>query len=73
MNFVIRLPVYSNRKSKTYNSILVIIDQLIKMVYYKLVKVIIHASGLIGLILDMVVRHHRLLNSIIGDKDSVFT
>ena len=34
MDFVIELPISINKKDKSYNPILVIIDQLTKMIYY---------------------------------------
>ncbi len=43
------------------------------MVYYELVKVTINAPGLAEVILDMVVRHHSLPDSIVSDRGSVFT
>ena len=67
------LPVSTDWKDKTYDSILVIIDRLTKMVYYKPVKVTINALGLAEVIFDMVVRHHRLPNSTITNKDLLFT
>ena len=55
MDFVTGLPISTNWKGDIYDSILVIIDQLIKMVHYKLLKVTIDASGLAKVILDVVV------------------
>ena len=72
MDFVIGLPVSTNWKGETYNSILVIVDRLTKMVYYEPVKVTIDASGLAKVILDVVVRHHGLPNSIVSDRGSLF-
>ena len=43
------------------------------MVYYKLVKVTINARGLAKVIIDVVVRHHSLPDSIITDWESLFT
>ena len=43
------------------------------MVYYKPVKVIINALSLAKVIIDMVVRHHKLSNSIVTDWGSLFT
>ncbi len=37
------------------------------MVYYELVKITIDALGLTEIILDMVVQHHGLPNSIVSD------
>ena len=43
------------------------------MVHYEPVKVTINASGLAEVILDVVVWHHGLLDSIVTDKNSLFT
>ena len=43
------------------------------MVYYKLVKIMIDAPGLAKVIIDIVVRHHGQLNSIITDWGFLFT
>ena len=53
--FVIGLLISTNWKGDNYNSILVIVDQLIKMIYYEPVRVIIDALGLAKVILDVVV------------------
>ena len=43
------------------------------MVYYKLVKVTIDAPGLAEVIINVVVRHHGLPNSIVTDRGLLFT
>ena len=43
------------------------------MVHYKPIKVTIDAPGLVKVILDVIVRHHGLLDSIVTDRDSLFT
>ena len=43
------------------------------MVYYEPVKVTIDAPGLAKVILDVVVWHHGLLDSIVSDRGSLFT
>ena len=73
MDFVTRLPLSSNWKSNNYNFILVIVNQLTKMVYYKPVKVIINAPGLAKVIINVIVWHHGLPDSIVTDRGSVFT
>lgn len=73
MDFVTRLPVSTNWKGETYDSILVIINRLIKMLNYKLVKVIINIPGLSKVIIKAVIQYHDLSNSIISDYSSVFT
>ena len=73
MDFVTGLPVSTNWKGETYDSILVIVDRLTKMVHYKPVKVTIDAPGLAKVIIDVVVRQHNLSDSIASDRSSVFT
>ena len=57
----------------SYDSIFIIVDPLIKIVYYKPVKVIINASGLAEVIINVVVRHHSLPNLIVTNQKSLFT
>ena len=59
-------------KSNSYNSILVIINWLTKMIHYKPVKVTIDALGLAEVLLDVVVWYHGLPNSIMTYKSSLF-
>ncbi len=56
--------ISANWKSDSYNSILVIADQLTKMVYYKPVKDTNDALGLAKVIIDMVVCHHGVPESL---------
>ena len=55
MDFVTGLPVSTNWKSESYDSILVIVDRVIKMIHYEPVKVTINAPGLAEVIFDVVV------------------
>ena len=55
MDFVTELSISNNWKEKSYDSIFVIVNWLIKMVHYELVKVTIDALRLAEVILDMVV------------------
>ena len=73
MDFVTSLPILTNWKRDSYNSILVIVNWLIKMVHYKPVKVTIDAPGLVGIIIDMVIRHHGLSDLIVTNRGSLFT
>ncbi len=65
MDFVTGLPISADWKGDSYNSILVIVDRLTKMVYYIPVKVTIDATGLAEVIIHVVVRHHGVLESIV--------
>ena len=73
MDFVTGLSISTDWKGENYDSILVIIDRLTKMVHYKPVKVIIDAPGLAEAILDIVVWHHGLPDSIMFDRGLLFT
>ncbi len=52
IDFVTGLPVSTNWKGETYDSILVIVDRLTKMVYYEPVKVTIDALALAEVIIE---------------------
>ncbi len=73
MDFVTGLPVFTNWKSETYDSILVIVDRLTKIVQYEPVKVTINAPALAEVIIKAVVRYHGLSDSIVSDRGLVFT
>ncbi len=73
MDFVTSLLVSTNWKGETYDSILVIMNRLTKMIHYELVKVTINAPALVEVIIEMVMRHHSLLDSIVSDQGSVIT
>ncbi len=73
MDFITGLLVSTNWKSKTYDSILVIVDQITKMVHYELVKEIINDPAIAKFIIEAVMWHYDLLDSIVSNRDSVFT
>ena len=73
MDFVTGLLISTNWKGNSYDSILVIVDRLTKMVHYEPVEVTINTPGLPEIILDVVVRYHDLPNSIVSDRGSLFT
>ncbi len=73
MDFVTGLPIFANCKGDSYDSILVIIDRLTKIVYYDPVKVTINAPGLAEVIIDVVLCHHGVPESIVTDRGSLFT
>ena len=73
MDFVTKLSISTDWKDNSYNFILIIIGLLMKMGYYEPVKVIIDASGLAKVILEVVVWHYSLPNSIVSDRGLLFT
>ena len=73
MDFVTGLPLSADWKGDSYDSILVIVDRLTKIVHYEPVKVTIDAPELVEVIIDVVVKHHGLPDSIISDREAIFT
>ncbi len=73
MFFVTSLPISAEWKGDSYDLILVIVDWLTKTVYYEPVKVTINAPDLAKVIINMVVHHHGVLESIVTDWGSLFT
>ncbi len=72
MDFVTGLPISTNWKGETYDSILVIVNRLTKMVHYKPVKVTINTLALAKVIIEAVIQHHGFLDSIVSDQDLIF-
>ena len=72
-DFVTELPESADWKRDSYDSILVIVDRLTKMVHYEPVLTMITAPWLAEVIIDVVVRHHGLPDSFVSDRGSVFT
>ena len=73
MNFVTDLPILTDQKGDSQDSILIIVNLLIKMVYYKPIKVTINAPGLTEIIINMEIRHYRLSDLIVINRGSLFT
>lgn len=67
MDFVIELPISTNWKGKTYDLIVVIVDWLIKIVYYEPIKITINAPTLSGVIIEVIMQQHGLPGSIVSD------
>lgn len=73
MDIVIGVLVFINQNNKSYNSIFVIINWFIKMVYYRSVKVTINVFALAKLIINIGIRYYDLLDSIIINQVLLFT
>ena len=55
IDFVTGLPILTDLKKESYNSILVIVNRLTKIIYYELVKSTINTPRLAKVIFDIVV------------------
>ena len=67
IDFVTDLPISGDWKGDSYNSILVFVNRLTKMVHYVPVKIMIDISSLAKVIIEMVVYHHKVPESIVTD------
>lgn len=72
MDFVTSLPISTNRMGKTYTFILVIGEQLTKIVHYEPVKTTIDTQNLAEVIINGIVKYYDLLDLIISDRSLVF-
>lgn len=73
MDFVTVFPISSHYKGNSFPSILVILDWLTKMENNKPVKVIIDTPSLEKVIINIIVKHHGLCDSILSNCVSVLT
>ena len=73
IDFVTGLSISINWKGESYDSILVIVNRLTKMVYYEPVKVTINTPRPAEVIIDVVVQYYGLPNSIVTNWGSLFT
>lgn len=67
MDFVTGLPTSTNCKRKAYDFILVIVDRVRKMMNCDSVKIIINASRLAKIIINMVIKCNGQPDSIISE------
>lgn len=58
IDFVTSLSLSIDWKKVKYNVILIIVDQLTKIIYYKLVKTKIDVASPAVIIINMVIKHH---------------
>ena len=73
MDFMTGLPLSFDWKGDSYDSILVIVNRLTKIVYYEPVKVIIDTPGLAEVIINVLVWYHGLPDLIVTNRGFLFT
>ena len=72
MDFMTGLLISTDLKGDSYDSILIVVDRLTKMIQYKPVQTTIDAPGEVELIINVIVQHYSHSNSIVSDRGSVF-
>ncbi len=73
MDFVTELPKSKDWLRVEYNSILVIVDRLTKMVHYEPVLTTMDVDQLAEILIKAVIKYHGLPDSIVTNRGSLFT
>jgi len=73
MNFIIDLSDSTSVSNIFYDSIMIAVDRLFKMMHYISTQKIMIVFNLINLFLDKVVWYHKAFDDIVFDRDFVFT
>lgn len=69
---MINLLILANWKNNSYNSILVIVNWLTKIVTYKPLNITINTAGLARVIINVIVYHYCVFQSIVMDQGLLF-
>lgn len=72
INFVTGLPILKNWKKDDYNLIQVMVDNLTKIIYYKLIKTTIDVTRQTLVIIDVVLRQDCIVYFIMSNKSMLF-
>ena len=73
MDFIVKLPKSEDINTGVrYNSILVIVDKFIKYAHLIFYKKDFTAKQTTYVVLDRVMRYHRILENITSDRDKIF-
>ena len=74
MDFIVKLPLSKNTiTDRKYNSILVVVDRLTKYAHFIPWKEKGNAKDLTKVISKKIIANHRISQSIISDRDKLFT
>lgn len=73
IDFNFGLPILTNWKKNSYDFIFIIVDCLKKVVYYKLVKIMIYTLEVVKVILNVIIFYNDLLTLIITNKNYFFS
>ncbi len=73
MNFIINLSDSTSVSDIFYDSIMIVVDRLFKMMHYISTWKTITVFNLINLFLDKVVWYHETFDDIVFDRDFIFT
>lgn len=71
--FYDRFPNLNKLEKNSHNFILVIVDFITKMVYYKPIQVTINITNLVEIIIDIIINNFSLLDFIMSNKKLMLT
>ena len=72
MNFITDMSLSSTYESTTWESILVIVDKLIKMTHYISVQKIMSVDDFIKVFIKDIIRHYNVSEVLVTDRDKLF-
>ena len=73
LNFIIKLSIFKKPLISTiYNSILIIVNILIKYIYLELYKKVSIVKDLVYIFNKIIIIRYRILNKIVLDRDKLF-
>ena len=73
MDFIVKLLKSEDISTKIkYNSILIVVNKFTKYIYLILYNEGFTAKQIVYIVLDRIVRHHDISESIILDRDKIF-
>ena len=73
IDFVTGLSISTNWKNRSYDFILMIVHYLTKIANYKPVKVTINVPSLAKIIINIIICHHDIFESIVINQGLLFT
>lgn len=72
MNFILGFLLLVDSTDNNYDSIMIIVDNLTKTVYYKPIRTIINTLDLAKMIIDIMMRYDDLFESIMSNRGLLF-
>ena len=72
MALITSLPILTDWKGDNYDLILVIVNRLMKIIYYKPIKITINALGFTEVIIDMIMRYHSFPDLTVTNRGLLF-
>lgn len=66
------MPISKHENGEKYNSILIMVDKLTKILHCKLIKTTINTIRLVNVIIQVVIKYYSHLNFIVNNQNTLF-